>query len=324
MPCPTAHSAPARPAPLTPPTPRALTPQGCYDALSAKLLQQAGHQAAYVSGAAVSATLLGEPDLGLLTQPEMARRTSQICASIPDFPVLADADTGGGSILNVQRTVRALMAAGAKGCVMDDQKWPKRIGYSRNKEIIHREEFVAKVLAAREVVGDADFFLVARTDARSTSAKHGLEDAIARVNLYIDAGADAHVVGGMRSMEELRIVGTETKGKRVANMVEGGLTPLCSSGELRKLGFDVAIFPLSAIFSATRALQEAYAALAAEGTSQAAWEGMVSWRSFNDILGVEERLSVDDHFTKVKGPASSIEQQLRVKVKGLVKPVSVQ
>ena len=303
---------------LSPPSP------GCYDALSAKILQQAGHRAAYVSGAAVTATQLGEPDLGLLTASEMARNTSQICASVPaDFPVLADADTGGGSILNVQRTIRSLILAGASGCILEDQKWPKRIGYSRNKEVLNREEFVAKILAAREAIGDADFFLICRTDARSTSAKYGLEDAIARVNLYIDAGADAQLVGGVRSVEELGIVAKQSKGLRVANMVEGGVTPLCTSTQLREMGFDIAIFPLSAIFTATRALTEVYTALAEDGTTQRAWENMVSWRAFNDILGIEDRLSVDEHFTKVKGPASNIGQQLRVKVKGLVKPVSV-
>ena len=273
----------------------------------------------------MSATQLGEPDLGLLTPPEMARRTGQICTSIPDFPVIADADHGGGTILNVQRTIRSLIASGASGCIIEDQNGSKRIGYSRNKEVLHREEFVAKILAAREVIGDSDFFLIARTDARSTSAKYGLEDAIARANLYIDAGADAQLVGGVRSVEELSIIGEKTYGLRVANMVEGGVTPLCSTKQLKDMGFNVVVFPLSAIFSAARALKEVYGALAEDGSSQKKWDGMVSWRAFNDVLGLEDRLVVEDHFTKVKGPASSINpQQLRVKVKGIAKPVSVQ
>lgn len=297
---------------------------GCYDALSAKVLQRAGHQAAFVSGAAVSASQLGEPDLGLLTPPEMARRTGQICGAIPDFPVITDADSGGGSILNVQRTIRSLIAAGASGCVLEDQAWPKRMGYARNKEIVPREEFVAKLLAAREVIDDADFFLIARTDARATSAKYGLEDAITRANLYIDAGADAHLVGGLRSVDELHIVGEKTKGLRVANMVEGGVTPLCSAPQLGEMGFHMVIYPLSALYAATRALVEVYGGLAAHGTSQESWERMVSWRAFNDILGLEDKYALEEHFTAVKGPASNINQRLRVKVKGLVKPVSVQ
>jgi len=254
----------------------------------------------------------------------MARRTSQVCSAVPDFPVITDADSGGGSVLNVQRTIRSLLAAGASGCILEDQAWPKRMGYVRNKEIVSREEFVAKLLAAREVIGDSDFFLIARTDARSTSAKHGLEDAITRANLYIDAGADAHLVGGMRSVDEIRIVGDKTKGLRVANMVEGGVTPLCSTEQLKEMGFHLAVFPLSALYAATRAMVEVYGGLAAEGTSQSSWDRMVSWRAFNDIVGLEDKFALEDHFTAVKGPASNIDQRLKVKVKGLVKPMSVQ
>ena len=252
----------------------------------------------------------------------MARRTSQVCGAVPDFPVIADADSGGGSILNVQRTIRALIAAGASGCVLEDQAWPKRMGYVRNKDIVPREEFVAKLLAAREVIGDSDFFLIARTDARSTSAKYGLEDAINRANLYIDAGANGHLVGGVRSVEELQVIGQKTRGVRVANMVEGGVTPLCSSAQLSEMGFHVVIYPLSALYAATRALVEVYGGLAASGSSKDSWERMVSWRAFNDIIGLEDKFAVEEHFTAVKGPASNIGQRLRVKVKGLVKPAS--
>jgi len=196
------------------------------------------------------------------------------------------------------------------------------MGYVRNKDIVPREEFVAKLLAAREVIGDSDFFLIARTDARSTSAKYGLEDAINRANLYIDAGADGHLVGGVRSVEELQIIGQKTKGMRVANMVEGGVTPLCSSGQLSGMGFHVVIYPLSALYAATRALVEVYGGLAASGSSKDSWERMVSWRAFNDIIGLEDKFAVEEHFTAVKGPASNIGQRLRVKVKGLVKPAS--
>lgn len=133
----------------------------------------------------VSATHLGEPDVGMLTPPEMASVTSLISNSIPTLPLISDADAGGGTVLNVQRTIRALIASGAKGCVLEDQAWPRKLGYMRSKDIVPPEEFVAKLLAAKEVIGDSDFFVIARTDARSTSAKHGLDDAITRANLYI-------------------------------------------------------------------------------------------------------------------------------------------
>ena len=275
---------------------------GCYDPLSAKILQQAGHQAAYVSSYAVSATQLGEPDLGLLMPPEMARRTGQICNALPvGFPVIADADAGGGSILNVKRTIRSLMATGAKGCVLDDKVWPRpvRIQQGASPTVIHRDEYIAKLLAAKEVVGDSDFFIIARTDARSSSAKHGLEDAIVRANLYIDAGADAHLIGSVRSVDELRIIGDKTQGMRVASMVEGGVTPLCSVDQLQDFGFNLCIFPVSALYAAARALTEVYGGLAQTGTTQGQLDRMVSWRAFNDILGLEDRLVEEEHFTAV-------------------------
>jgi len=288
--------------------------------LSVKILQQAGHQAAFVSGAAVSATQLGEPDLGLLTPPEMVRRTGQICNSVPDFPVIADIDSGGGGILNVQRTIKSLMASGASGCILEDQAWPKRMGQLRARAVVPTEEFISKVLAARQVIGDADFFLIARTDARNTSAKKGLEEAITRANLYVEAGADAHLVGGLRSIDELRIVGDKSVGLRVANMVEGGMTPLCSTPQLQEMGYHLVCYPLSSLYAATRALVEVYGGLAATGSSQDSWENMVSWRAFQDILGLEDKYATEEHFTSVQGPATNIEQRLRKKVKGLVKP----
>ena len=285
-------------------------------------MQQAGHQAALVSGAAVSATQLGEPDLGLLTAPEMVRRTTQICNSVPTFPVIADIESGGAGVLNVQRTVKSLIQCGARGCIIEDQAG-KRMGHGA-RSLVPAEEFISKVSAAREAIGDADFFLVARTDARSASAKRGLEDAIIRANLYCQAGADAHVVGGLRSVDELRIVGENTVGLRVANMVEGGVTPICSTEQLKEMGFHIACYPLSSLYAATRALVEVYGGLAATGTSQHSWEDMVSWRAFQDILGLEERYTSEEHFNSVQGPSSSIEQRLRAKVKGAVREHKVE
>lgn len=125
-------------------------------------------------------------------------------------------------------------------------------------------------------------------------------------------------------MEELRIVGDKTKGLKVANMVEGGVTPLCSAAQLGEMGFDLAIYPLTALYAATKALQDAYGTLAATGSSQGSWESMVSWRAFNEIVGLEDKFAKEEHFTAVQGPASNIEDRLRVRVKALSKPVSVQ
>jgi 2-methylisocitrate lyase-like PEP mutase family enzyme len=131
-------------------------------------------------------------------------------------------------------------------------------------------------------------------------------------------------VGGVRSLDELRLVGSQTKGIKVANMVEGGITPLCSAPQLAEMGFGLVVYPLSALYAATRALQDVYGALARTGSSQEAWESMVSWRAFNEVVGLEEKFAREEHFTAVQGPASDISDRLRVRVKGLVKPVSVQ
>lgn len=288
---------------------------GCYDALSAKLLQRAGHKAAFISGYAVSATLLGEPDLGLLTSPEVARKAGQICNSAPGLPVLADCDSGGGNVLNVKRTVKQLIASGAKGCFIEDQQWPKRAGM-RNKEVISMEEFAAKIYAAREAIGDADFFLVARTDARGTSAKYGLEDAITRVNLYAEAGADATFVEAPRSVEEMKEIAGRTKGLRVANMMEGGLTPLLPQAELAALGFQIVIHPLSGLFAATRALIGVYGDLATEGTTRAHLASLSDLSEFNDLIGYESRVADEERLTR-----GEVGEKLKVRVRAAVKPV---
>ncbi|GFR40614.1 hypothetical protein Agub_g1195 [Astrephomene gubernaculifera] len=287
---------------------------GVYDALSARVAKQTGHKAGFVSGYAVSGTVLGEPDLGLLTPPEMARKAGQISGAVPDWPVIADADTGGGNVLNVQRTIRQLMTAGCKGCFLEDQAWPKRMGHMRNKEVIGMDEFAAKIAAAKEVIGEEDFFLVARTDARATSAKYGLQEAIRRANLYADAGADATFVEAPRSEEELRIVGAETKGLRVCNMLEGGVTPLRTPEELAAMGFHLVVYPLAGLYAATRALLNVYGTLAEKGTTRDDLAALAHFSEFNELIGTEQRIRTEERLTR-RAP----EDKLLVKVRGQTK-----
>lgn len=289
---------------------------GCYDALSAKILVSAGHVAGFVSGYAVSATLLGEPDVGLLTPPEMARKALQICNSVPTLPIVVDADTGGGNVLNVQRTVRQLIVSGCKGCFLEDQAWPKRAGHMRGKEIISMEEFAAKIYAARQAIGNNDFFLVARTDARATSAKKGLEDAITRANLYMDAGADASFIEAPRSNYELGEIGTRTKGIRVCNMLEGGLTPMKTPDELKEIGFHIAVHPLTGLYAATKAMMNVYSSLKASGTTRDMLDQMVSYSEFNELVGVEAKIALEESLTINTSP----DDKIRVRVKAPTKP----
>src|SRR6476620_11117050 len=186
---------------------------GVYDTLSAKLAQRAGFPMAFVSGYSVAATALGEPDLGLLTQTEMIDRARRICMSVT-IPIIVDADTGYGNPLNVHRTVRELIAAGAAGCFLEDQVWPKKCGHMRGKRVIPIEDYVNKIRAAVDARGDRDFFIVARTDA---AAVVGLDEAIARVRAARDAGADASFVEAPTSIEDLREIGRRSPAPNVAN-----------------------------------------------------------------------------------------------------------
>ncbi|EFJ40546.1 hypothetical protein VOLCADRAFT_84447 [Volvox carteri f. nagariensis] len=289
---------------------------GVYDALSAKIAAHVGHKAFFVSGYAVSASVLGEPDVGLLTPPEMARKAGQITSAVPLFPVIADADTGGGNVLNVQRTIRQLITSGCKGCFLEDQAWPKRMGHMRNNEVIEMEEFAAKIAAAREAIGDADFFLVARTDARGTSAKYGLEEAVKRANLYADAGADATFVEAPRGEEELRVIGKETKGLRVCNMLEGGVTPLHTRDELSAMGFHLVVYPLAGLYAATRALLDVYGTLAAKGTTRDNLEGLAHFNEFNELIGLEESIRTEERLTH-RDASDKLHVRVRAPVKEL-------
>ncbi|CAN8234300.1 unnamed protein product [Cochlearia groenlandica] len=273
---------------------------GCYDALSAAIVQQTGFSAGFISGYALSASLLGKPDFGLLTPPEMAATARSVCASAPNIPIIADADTGGGNALNVQRTVKDLIAAGAAGCFLEDQAWPKKCGHMRGKQVIPAEEHAAKIASARDAIGDSDFFLVARTDARATSAKSGLEDAIARVNLYMEAGADASFVEAPRDDEELKEIGKRTKGYRVCNMIEGGVTPLHTPNELKEMGFHLIVHPLTALYASTRALVDVLKTLKENGSTRDHLQKMATFEEFNGLVDLESWFEFEARYSNLR------------------------
>ncbi|CAI7923080.1 unnamed protein product [Closterium sp. NIES-54] len=261
---------------------------GCYDALSALIIEQSGFQAGFISGYATAAAKLGKPDIGLLTPTEMCATARYVCAAAPSTPIFVDADTGGGNALNVQRTVKDLIAAGAAGCFIEDQVWPKKCGHMRGKQVIPAEEAAVKIAAARDAIGDADFFLVARTDARATSQKRGLADAIARANLYMDAGADGCFVEAPRDVEELREIGRNTRGFRVCNMLEGGVTPLLTPQELSDLGFHLIVNPLTGLYASTRALIDIHKELKQKGTTRGAMERLATFTEFNALVSLDD------------------------------------
>jgi 2-methylisocitrate lyase-like PEP mutase family enzyme len=265
---------------------------GVYDALSAKIAQRAGFPMAFISGYSVAATELGEPDLGLLTQTEMIGRARRVCMSV-DIPVIVDADTGYGNPLNVHRTVKELMAAGAAGCFLEDQVWPKKCGHMRGKRVVDCEAYVQKIRAAVDARGGRDFFIVARTDALAVI---GMDEAVRRVSLAREAGADASFIEAPSSLAQLQEIGRRAPPPNVANMIEGGKTPVLGREELAALGFHLILYPLAGLYASARAVQAVYEKLRAAGTTLDSGVPQMSFAEFNDLIGVEEKYALIERF----------------------------
>ena len=265
---------------------------GVYDTLSAKIAHRAGFPMAFVSGYSVAATAIGEPDLGLLTQTEMVDRARRICMCVP-IPILVDADTGYGNPLNVHRTVQELIAAGAAGCFLEDQVWPKKCGHLRGKKVIDRLDYVQKIRAAVDARGGRDFFLVARTDALAAA---GMDEAIARVCAARQAGADASFVEAPASLEELAEIGRRAPPPNVANMIEGGRTPVLPRQRLADLGFHLVLYPLTGLLAAANSLDRMYRILARAGTTLGEEGSLMRFAEFNELIGVEEKYALAERF----------------------------
>jgi methylisocitrate lyase len=265
---------------------------GVYDTLSAKLAARAGFPMAFISGYSVSATAIGEPDLGLLTQTEIAERARRVCRSV-EIPIIVDADTGYGNPLNVIRTVRELIDAGAAGCFLEDQQWPKKCGHMRGKRVIEREEYLDKIRAAVDTRGSADFFIVARTDALAAA---GLDEAIARVTEARAAGADASFVEAPNSLEELAEIGRRAPAPVVANMIEKGKTPVLSKQQLVELGFHLILYPLAGLFAAAHALAMIYDKIRKDDTTLGAQDRLMAFNEFNDLIGVEAKYKLAERY----------------------------
>lgn len=265
---------------------------GIFDTLSARICEQAGFPMGFVSGYSVAATAIGEPDLGLLTQTEMIDRARRIAMSV-SIPIIVDADTGYGNPLNVYRTVQELIAAGAAGCFLEDQIWPKRCGHMRGKRIIDREEYVQKIRAAVEARAGRDFFIVARTDALAVA---GMDEAVARVEAAWEAGADASFIEAPGSLEQLAEVGRRVPKPAVANMIEGGRTPVLSKDQLAAMGFQLILYPLAALYAAARAMDLICQKLRRDGTTTGLEDRLMTFDQFNDLVGVEEKYKLAERY----------------------------
>ena len=272
--------------------PTAVLMPGVWDPLSARLASRAGFDVVFLSGYAVAGTLLGQPDVGLLTQVEMADAARRVCRAAPGTMVVVDADTGYGNATNVVRTVELWESAGAAGLFLEDQVWPKRCGHMAGKQVVDREEWLAKLRAALDHRGH--LHVTARTDAR---APLGLDEAIERGRRAADLGVDAVFVEAPESIGELeQIAGALAGVTLVANMVESGRTPLLTPDELRDLGFGLIVSPLSGLLSATAALDLAYRRLAVEGTLRGHLDDVCSFDDFTEIVGLGAIQALDARY----------------------------
>jgi len=257
---------------------------GVHDALSARLAERAGFSAGYLSGSATAMTLLGLPDIGLLSGSEIIEHARRITAAC-GLALVCDADTGFGNAVNVAYTVRALTAAGVAGVQLEDQTFPKRCGHFAGKSIVDRQEMLQKIWAAAEAREDDDFVIIARTDARAVA---GIDEAIERGRAYADAGADVIFVEAPHTLEELRAIPATIDVPTLVNVVEGGKTPQLSLAEYGELGFAIVLYPTAAVRTVAKAAAELYAHLRANGTTAGAPVEMVAFAERNEITALED------------------------------------
>ncbi len=274
--------------------PDLLVAPGAYDALSARLIAQAGFPSVYMTGFGTAASVLGQPDVGLLTMSEMVSRASALATIVGDIPLIADADTGYGNPINVRRTIREYERAGVAGLHIEDQVWPKKCGHMEGKQVIPREEMAQKIRAAVEARQDPDFVIIARTDA---NAVYGLEDALQRGRAYREAGADVLFIEAPRSVTELQAIAQSFPDVPLLfNWAESGKTPLLSLEEISALGFKLVIMPVSLLFRATRAISDLLAILKQGQTPNASPEPTVSFGQFTDLVGLPEIQTLERHY----------------------------
>jgi 2-methylisocitrate lyase-like PEP mutase family enzyme len=266
---------------------------GAFDPLAARLVEEAGFAAVYMTGFGTSAALLGRPDVGLLTMTEMTGNAGRIAACV-DIPVIADADTGYGNPLNVIRTVAAYEAAGVAAIHLEDQVAPKRCGHMEGKQVIPAAEMAQKVRAAAEARANPEFVIIARTDAR---AVEGLPAALERGRQYLRAGADVLFIEALTSEAEAEQAARAFPGVPLLfNWAEGGKTPPLSLGRLRELGFRIVIFPISTLLAATAGMRQVLQEIARAGTPAAALTGLPSFGEFLDFIGLPEVQAAEQRY----------------------------
>jgi 2,3-dimethylmalate lyase len=278
--------------------PEPILAPGAYDALSARMIENAGFPAVYMTGFGTSASLLGRPDVGLLTMSQMVDNARRIAQAV-DVPVIADADTGYGNPLNVIRTVQEYELAGVSAIHIEDQAMPKKCGHMENKQVIPAAEMAEKIHAAVEARRSNDFLIIARTDAR---AAEGLDSALRRARAYREAGADVLFIEAPQSEEEVtQIARAFPSVPLLFNWAEGGKTPPMPLEQLKELGYRVVIFPISALLVAAKAIQALLAEIQARGTPMRIFPDRTSFQEFNEMIGLREIQQLEQRFATKAG-----------------------
>jgi 2-methylisocitrate lyase-like PEP mutase family enzyme len=266
---------------------------GCADALTARIAAGVGFEAVYATGAGIANAMLGRPDVGLTTMTEAVDQVARIVDAV-EIPVVADIDTGFGNAINTRRAVRAFERAGVGGIQIEDQVFPKRCGHFDRKEVIPADEFLGKLRAALDARQDPTLFVIARTDAL---AVEGIEAAVDRAGRYAEAGADAIFVEAPPDLETLAALPARVGAPLVANMVEGGRTPLLSAGELADLGYAIVLFANTALRVGALATQEALRELRRTGDAVPLVDRMLGWQERQDLVGLPEIEALERRYT---------------------------
>ncbi len=271
---------------------------GVYDAIGAKIAEKIGFDAMFQTGYGTSATLFGMPDYGFIGATETVDNARRISNAI-SIPLIVDSDTGYGNALSVWKLVKELESAGAAGIFLEDQKWPKRCGHMQGKDVIPQEEYTEKLGAAIDARENKDFIIVARTDSRATE---GLDKAIERGLENKKTGADAVFIEAPRSLKEMKKIGKEIKAPLVANMIEGGATPINSAQTLSKIGFNIILYPLSVLFANTFATMNILQELKNSGTTSKHKQKVVNFDQFNSLVELDKfkKMETKYKFSKTK------------------------
>jgi methylisocitrate lyase len=269
---------------------------GVYDAIGAKIAEKVGFDAMFQTGYGTSATLFGMPDYGFIGATETVDNARRISNAI-SVPLIVDSDTGYGNALSVWKLVKELESAGAAGIFLEDQKWPKRCGHMQGKEVIPQEEYTEKLGAAIDARENKDFIIVARTDSR---AIEGLEAAIERGIQNKKTGADAVFIEAPRTLDEMKKIGKEIKAPLVANMIEGGATPMNSAQTLNKIGFNIILYPLSVLFANTFATMNILQELKNTGTTSKYKQKVVNFDQFNSLVELDKFKKMETKYKVTK------------------------